>query len=286
MSEVDAQEALVLREIDMRDAMACVSLSQAVGWPHRIGDWEMAVGLGHGVVATLRGEIVGTALWWPYGRLHATLGMIIVSPDHQGAGIGKRLMAGVFAQAGSRSLMLNATEAGAPLYVRYGFAPCGGVGQFNGDALAVAPPILRSDARLRAGSTADLPGIERLDRAASGLPRRAMLAALLERGECAVLERDGKATGFSVLRRAGRGLVIGPVVAGDEADARTLIAHWLPGRQGQFMRVDIPLGSDLGDWLVQCGLKPAGTVTAMLRGEAPVAPGPARIYALINQSLG
>ena len=58
----------------------------------------MVIGLGHGVVATLGAEIVATALWWPYGETHATLGMIIVSPDHQGAGIGKRLMQGLFEQ--------------------------------------------------------------------------------------------------------------------------------------------------------------------------------------------
>lgn len=287
MSDVDARERLVLRDILPRDAAACVALSQAVGWPHRVADWEMVIGLGHGVLATLQGEIVGTALWWPYGEAHATLGMIIVSPAHQGAGIGKRLMAGVLAQAGTRSLMLNATAAGEPLYRRCGFVPAGGgVGQYNGEVLAVATPVPLSGATLRRGAPADLPALERLDRGASGLPRRAVLAALLERGECVILERAGAPAGFGILRRSGRGLVVGPVVAADEVDARSLIAHWLHGLTGQFARVDIRLGSDLGDWLVQCGLKPVGTVSTMLRGEAPVAAGPARIYALINQALG
>jgi GNAT superfamily N-acetyltransferase len=292
MSDADAQETLVLREISASDASACVTLSRAVGWPHRIEDWEMVIGLGHGVVATLGGEIVATALWWPYGEMHATLGMIIVSPEHQGAGIGKRLMQGLFEQTKSRSLMLNATAAGEPLYARWGFVPCGGVSQYHGDALAVAAPslragaILRAGAMLRPGAAADLPELERLDRGASGLPRRAVLTALLERGECVILERDGKAIGFSILRRFGRGLVVGPVVAPDEADAEALIAHWLHERQGQFVRVDIPVGSNLGDWLVERGLKPAGTVTAMVRGERPVVAGSARLYALINQALG
>jgi hypothetical protein len=286
MSDADTQDTLVLREIAARDAAACVGLSRAVGWPHRVEDWEMVIGLGHGVVATLGGEIVATALWWPYGESHATLGMIIVSPDHQGAGIGKRLMQGLFEQTRTRSLMLNATAAGEPLYARCGFAPYGGVSQYHGEALAVTAPSPRLGAMLRPGAAADLPELERLDREASGLPRRAVLVSLLERGECVVLERAGEAIGFSILRRFGRGLVVGPVVAPDAADARALIAHWLHGRQGQFIRVDIRVGSDLGAWLVECGLKPASTVTAMVRGQAPVAPGPARLYALINQALG
>lgn len=286
MSDAEIREALALREISARDAASCQALSRAVGWPHRVEDWEMVIGLGHGVVATLGEEIVATALWWPYGESHATLGMIIVSPDHQGAGIGKRLMQCLFEQTKARSLKLNATAAGEPLYAQCGFAPCGGVSQYHGDALAVAAPLLQSGATLRPGAAADLPELERLDREASGLPRRAVLAALLARGECAILERDGKAIGFSILRRFGRGLVVGPVVAEGGADGRALIAHWLHGRQGQFFRVDIQVGSGLENWLMERGLKSAGTVTAMVRGEAPLAPGPARLYALINQALG
>ena len=285
MSEAHSQEALLLRDIHVGDAETCVTLSQAVGWPHRVADWQMVIGLGHGVVATLRGETVGTAMWWPFGEAHATLGMIIVSPQHQGAGIGKRLFEGVLAQTGARSLMLNATKAGEPLYLRYGFARRGGVSQYQGEVLA-APPPLRSGTTLRPGRADDLPELERLDRAATGLPRRAALTALLERGDCVMLEQDGKATGYSILRRSGRGLVVGPVVAGDDADATMLIAHWLHGLRGDFVRVDIRLGCDLGGWLEHCGLRRVNTVNGMLRGEAPAASGPARVYAVINQALG
>ena len=38
------------------------------------------------------GTVIGTAMCWPYGTGAATLGMIIVSPDCQGAGIGKRYL--------------------------------------------------------------------------------------------------------------------------------------------------------------------------------------------------
>lgn len=58
------------------------------------------------------------------------------------------------------------------------------------------------------------------------------------------------------------------------------------GTRRRHRRVDIRIGSDLGDWLVERGLRPAGMVTAMVRGEAPVAAGPARLYALIKQALG
>ena len=287
MTGITASDALMLRPMDRGDAASCAELSRRVGWPHRREDWEFVIGLGHGVVGEWSGKLVATGLWWPYGESHATVGMIIVAPEEQGAGIGKRLMQALLAQAGERSLMLNATVAGAPLYVRLGFRNWGGgVRQYHGHALAVAAPELDASERLRPASLADLPVLERLDSQATGLPRGPVLAALLRCGECLILERVGQPVGFSILRAFGRGQVIGPVVAEDESDARALIACWLHGRGGQFIRVDLPFGSGLGDWLVQHGLAPAGDVTAMVRGDLPVASGPARPHALVTQALG
>lgn len=281
-----ASDPVALRAIEAGDASSCAELSRRVGWPHRREDWEFAIGLGRGVVGIRDGRIVASAMCWPYGESHATLGMIIVAPEEQGAGIGKRLMQALLAQAGERSLMLNATTAGAPLYERYGFRPLHDVRQHHGHLLAVAAPELGAGERLRAGSPADLAVIEQLDRAASGLERGPTLAALLRCADCIVLERDGRPVGFSMLRAFGRGHVVGPVVAASETDARALMACWLHGREGCFMRVDLPAVSPLGAWLERCGLAPAGDVTTMVRGETPVATGPARLHALINQALG
>lgn len=286
MAEIEAPVALTLRAIGIGDAALGAELSRRVGWPYRREDWEFAIGLGHGVVGVRDGKLVASALWWPYGESHATLGMIIVVPEAQGGGIGRRLMQALLVQAEGRSLMLNATAAGEPLYVKSGFRPYGGIRQHHGHVLAVTAPQLGAGERLRPASSADLPTLERLDRAATGLERGPTLAALLGCGEGMVLERAGQPVGFSILRAFGRGHVIGPVVAADETDARTLIACWLRGRAGQFIRVDLPLSSGLGDWLVRHGLAPAGDVVAMVRGDLPAAPGPARLHALINQALG
>lgn len=286
MSATAPQETLLLREISTADALACHALSRAVNWPHRAEDWEMVIGLGRGVVATLGQEIVATALWWPYGETHATLGMIIVSPAHQGGGIGKRLMQALFEQAHGRSLMLNATAAGEPLYAKLGFVPCGGVQQHQGETPAIAAPVLQAGMSLRLGRRADLVLLERIDRQATGLARKPMLEVLLACGECIVLERNGQPEGFSILRRFGRGLVVGPVVAATRDDAQILIAHWLHEQRGQFLRVDIQADSGLEDWLTECGLKPAGLVTSMVLGEMPTRSGPMRLHALANQALG
>lgn len=286
MSDSVTQEAAILRDVAASDAPAYAALCRLVGWPHRVEDCAMAIGLGHGLVATIAGEVVATGMWWPYGESHATLGMIIVSPDHQGAGLGRRLMQGLLGQAKERSVMLNATAAGQPLYEKLGFVPSGGICQHHGEVLDVPAPLLAAGAALRPASVADMAELERLDRAASGLPRRALLVSLLERGECVVLERGARAVGFSMLRRFGRGLVVGPVVAESDADARVLVAHWLQGRRGQFMRVDIAAGSPLAGWLTSHGLKPVSDVVTMVRGRWPVVEGPLRLHAPASQALG
>lgn len=286
MGDTLIRDAAVLRDIALADAAICAGLARAVGWPHRAEDWEMAIELGRGVVATLGEEVVATALWWPYGEHHATLGMIIVSPEHQGAGIGRQLMQALFEQAEGRSLLLNATVAGQPLYEKLGFVLCGAVRQYQGEVGAVAEPILSEGAVLRPATLADLPVLTQLDAAATGLPRGPLLRAVLSAGEGTVLMRGGEAAGFSMVRRFGRGLVIGPVVAADLADAQALLAHGLQARQGQFVRVDVEDGSPLADLLTGAGLKPVDRVNSMVRGSLPTPTGPVRRYTLASQALG
>lgn len=286
MGDTLIREAAVLRNIAPSDATACAGLARAVGWPHRAEDWEMAIGLGHGVVATLGPEIVATALWWLYGEHHAALGMIIVSPEHQGAGLGRRLMQALLAQTEGRSLLLNATVAGQPLYEKLGFVLCGAICQYQGEVGTVARPVLAGGTTLRAATLADLPALEQLDEAATGLPRGPLLRAVLSAGEGTVLMRGGEAAGFSMERRFGNGLVIGPVIAADLADAQTLLAHGLQARQGQFVRVDVEDGSPLVDLATGAGLKPVDRVNSMVRGTLPTPTGSVRRYTLASQALG
>lgn len=287
MSAVPVHEAITQRALTLADAEACQRLSQAVGWLHRVEDWCFSIELGEGVVLCRGAEIVATAVWWPFEPHCATVGHIIVAPALQGVGLGKRLMQVIFAANEGRTLMLNATEAGAPLYAKVGFVPAGGVTQYQGIALppAAAPPPPPGE-RLRLATPADLPALSRLDAQATGLRREHVLAKLFAVGEVVVLERGGEPTGFGALRRFGKGFVVGPVMAGDVAGAQRLIGHWLRERSGEFLRVDIPDGCGLGGWLEQAGLPVVSTVGGMVRGEKPVAAGPAMLFALVNQALG
>lgn len=274
-----------LRKLTPGDAATCAALSRAVGWLHREQDWEMVIRLGDGIAIMRDEAMIATAISWPLGPSHAAFGMIIVAPEFQGAGLGKRLMAQLLAQTEGRAQLLTATEAGRPLYEKFGFAAYGMVHQHHGVVTGKPETLPAAGEVLRSGGPPDLETICRLDIAATGLDRRPMLSALLDLGEAVVLERDGKMIGFSIIRRFGRGEVIGPVVAPDAQAARHLIAHWLAQREGQFVRIDF--GDDeLGGWIESFGLPEVGGGVAMARGTPPAAAGPSRRFALINQALG
>ncbi len=281
-----ADIVVTLRPIAPGDLDACHRLSTLVAWPHRREDWAFVLGLGQGFVAVVAEEVVGTAMWWAFGRGHASLGSIIVAPDRQGAGIGKLLMDGLLEAVTGRSLTLVATEQGQPLYAKYGFAPAGTVLQHQGTGPDLAAPILEPGENLRPATVADLPLLAGLDSAATGLPRAPVLAALLACGEAVVLERDGEAAGFGFLRRHGRGWLLGPVAAADAPAARTIITHWLSARCGEFVRIDVHARTGLGAWLAELGLPEVASGVVMARGSVPAAPGLIQMFAPVSQALG
>jgi predicted N-acetyltransferase YhbS len=277
---------LTLRPAGLADADACQRLSAAVGWPHRREDWEFALSLGQGFTLSIEDAVIGVGLWWGFGASHATLGTIIVSPDQQGQGIGKLLTEQLIAATEGRTLGLVATPQGEPLYARYGFVAVDEVRQHQGDWPELAAPVLAANEVMRPAITADLPLLAQLDGEATGLPRAPVLEELLARGHAILIERNGAPAGFGFLRRHGRGWLIGPIVALDDAAACNLIAALLAARRGDFVRIDVPARTGLGAWLSERGLPLVASGVVMERGAAPVASGPAHRFALVNQAMG
>ena len=261
-----------------------LKLSQEMSWPYLLKDWEFALQLGRGFVVTSAGAVVGTALWWPYGDTHASAGMIIVSKAVQGRGYGAWLMDALLAAARPRIITLNSTAEGLALYARRGFASIGMLHQHHGiprQRRDMPPP-----ADVRAMVPSDFGAIVGLDHEATGWTRREMLNRLIEVGDGYVLLRDGIPRGYAISRLFGRGHVIGPVIAESPTDARALIEAALAPLGSVFVRVDTSTTSQLGEWLEGIGLQQVGDATTMVLGTQVQSTGPARTFALANQSFG
>jgi GNAT superfamily N-acetyltransferase len=275
-----------LRPFHASDLEAAHALSAALQWPHRLEDWRFALAHGAGVVAECDGRVIGTGLRWLWGNDRATLGLVIVSPAFQGQGIGRRLMAALLQDTGRRHVLLYATAEGQGLYERVGFRSVGEIRQHQGIAAKAPWPALAEGERLRPPDRHDGDVLAALDVKAAGLPRSSVVRRLLDDEQVVVFDRNGHAVGFSVLRRFGRGHVIGPVVAPDVASARALIAYWCHLYAGKFLRIDVDAESGLPEWLESLGLQRAGRATAMVRGKLPPRGPACGGWALISQAMG
>ncbi|MDC6169306.1 GNAT family N-acetyltransferase [Paucibacter sp. XJ19-41] len=280
-------DGIVLRAMQAGDLEAAHALSLAVHWPHRLADWQAAFALGGGLVAERDGELVGTTLVWPWGPAHATLGLVIVDPRCQGRRIGYRLMQAALAQLGEACcVLLHATAEGRGLYERLGFERTGEVRQHQGTAGSAPLVALDEGWRLRPSDHNDVSSLIELDAQARGMPREALITELLGHADTVLLDHEGLARGFGMLRRFGRGLIIGPVVAPDAEGAKALIAHLVGLSAGKFVRIDVDFDSGLTEWLETLGLLRVDAPTEMVRG-GPLAKRPeVRLFSLATQALG
>ncbi|MBZ9921904.1 GNAT family N-acetyltransferase [Mesorhizobium sp. BR1-1-7] len=272
-----------LMKLEPRHLPGALKLSQEMGWPYRLEDWEFAATFGRGLVLEQAGQVIGTAMSWIYGKAFATVGMIIVTGPAQGGGNGSRLFDGLLEAAQGRNVLLTSTEEGLALYKRRGFTAWGTVLQHQ--ALLTTAVTRGAGDGVRQATLSDLAAIQAFDERAMGMPRSSLVAALADAGKVVVIERDGRIAGYAISRRFGRGYVIGPCAAESDQDARLLILAQLSKLHHQFVRIDIYAEDGLGGWLESLGLQQVSSATAMVKGQRPVSEGSAHMYALANQSF-
>jgi GNAT superfamily N-acetyltransferase len=290
-----------LRPMRVGDLAAMHRLAQQMSWPHRLEDCAHLFRLGAGTVALdATGGAIGVGMRWSFGRDVGTIGMVLVAPERQGRGIGRALMTALIADSGPRALMLNATTEGLRLYQKLGFSPCGLVRQHQaqldahlaahlaarlteGPAMLSVPPVA-----VRRAAPADHAALCALDAAVFGADRSALVGPLLATGQTWTIGDDAaRPTGFAVLRRFGRGTMIGPIVAPGEEEAIALVAAAARAAPAGALRVDIPECAErLGRWLAAAGLPAIDTVTTMRRGHWPATAAESQRFGLVLQALG
>src|SRR5438067_12773697 len=98
-------DGVSLRRLTADDVEAAQALSREFQWPHRVEDWRFSLAHGRGVAALRDGQLVGTALHWPWGQKHAAVGHVMVSPRMQGQRIGQHLMHAVMGGIEDRTVL-------------------------------------------------------------------------------------------------------------------------------------------------------------------------------------
>ena len=162
------------------------------------------------------------------------IGNVAVRPEFQRRGLGKLLTAHALdwqRAQGVRSVWLDATPAGRPLYRQLGFADIAPSWYIHTPLRTIRLDHLAALAGAYSAEPAlpdALTSIAALDREAFGGDRLGLLRALLDQEACAlftVQASDSRALGFALARRSeppGLGIRLGPLVAPDDAVAAAL----------------------------------------------------------------
>ncbi len=251
----------------LSDLSDYVALVNTVGWPHKPDDISALLKLGHPwrAIEQNTGQSVGVAIWWPMGNHFGRIGLLIVAPNFQGRGIGRIIMEKVIADAGERTLMLLATEQGKPLYDSLGFKSVGLTQRHQGPY----PHPSTVSYGVTPANPGDLKEIIALDTRVTGLDRASMITQMFGVGNTVAKKNKNKISGYAINRPFGAGNVIGPLIATNDDDAKTLfMAAAKPGilrvdrlmeraSLGQFFEIKNLIGHEITHSMVR-GVKSTG----------------------------
>lgn len=275
-----------IRSMTIDDIPQVYAMSQALNWPHRREDWAIGMQLGEAVVVEEQGEVIGSAILWRWGNKAATIGLVIVANQHQGRGLGKQLMLTLLEKVPGYNVRLHATEMGKGLYEKLGFVTCGKILQYQTPSLPTVPKVeIPPGLTLRGATMDDQEALARLEQAAHGLYRPALVAHLISDNQTIILQDDAhQLHGFASLRRFGRGWVIGPIAAQNFPVAQALTAALMQGLKGEYLRMDTDAALPLAAWLESLGLINVDSPVTMVRGEVWVPQG-MQAYGLMTQAM-
>ena len=209
-----------VRTLTPHDVPSAMELVIAANWNQTPDDWLRVIRLSANGCRCIEsdGRIAATATRVNYGNRLAWVGMVLTRPENRRQGYARRLMEDAIGSAddhGVRTLKLDATEEGRPLYERLGFVVENAIERWerNGNAErgAVAASVCRLTQELFAR-----------DARAFGVFRKELLQDFSTSANCEVISDS------YVMSRAGRmARYLGPCVAASAKDARDLIARHL-----------------------------------------------------------
>lgn len=284
---VDNYEAQVV-PVTPRARPLLHELTVSVLWPHRESDLDLLIGLGQGYIALDEiGRPLGSAMHFPMGDDFATLGMMVTPPRLQAQGAGRWLLKRILRDCERRDLRLNATRSGHRLYKSAGFVDVGTIHQHTGIVGTVPQVDPVAGVELAVIAPQDRGVIGDMDARAFGADRSLVLDALAAVSTGLIATRSGQPCGFALMRRFGKGHVIGPLAADSEAIALQIAATLMRQAQGSYVRVDTPAAAQaLRRFLTASGIGEFDTVTEMRLGRQRRATEGIVTFGLAAHSLG
>lgn len=261
--------ALTLRLMTPGDIELGMRLKGQAGWNQTPTDWQRFLELEPNgcFVAEWDGRPVATTTTCTFGSV-GWVGMVLVDESFRHRGIATQLVGRALEyldERGVRTMRLDATKFGRPVYERVGFVAEHDFIRFEGIAHQPSGNSATSPAGLE-----QLGFLVDLDQRATGSDRECLLMQLVkEDGVTGRVVCSGDSiAGYLLLRPGSSAIQIGPGVALTEEAGRSL-ADWALGHcAGQRVFIDIPLDNrPATEWAVERGLGEQRRFSRMFRGQ-------------------
>jgi predicted N-acetyltransferase YhbS len=244
-------------------------LKEQAGWNQTEADWQRYLELQPDgcFVASLDGAAVGTVTTCIFGSV-AWIAMVLVDPHYRRRGIGEALMRQALEfldQHAVRTIRLDATALGQPLYEKLGFAVEYTLHRYEGVLLPTDRPT--GVEPMRPEHVAE---VLALDRKITQTDRRKLLLRLASEFPNAlrVVCEAGRVIGFVSARPGARALQVGPCLATEKAGG-PLLEDARKRYSGRLAFIDVPTGNRAAiEAVEEAGLAVQRPLVRMCRGPA------------------
>lgn len=241
-------------------------LSGEEGWNQTENDWRMVL-MHPGDIcigAEYDGRIIGTSNAIVYEDKLAWIGMVLVETRFRRQGIGGRLFSNILEKvSGLRSVKLDATPAGQPLYEKFGFREEYRIDRMINMNLEDFDPV--DSYEVKPVCEDDLQTVIQNDKKVFGAERSGIIQNLFNDypwktfriNDSFILGRDGKIFSYA-----------GPAYSSSSEDALTLVRHSLKQLVGKPVALDVPESkNELRVWLESIGFVKQRHFTRMYYGS-------------------
>jgi GNAT superfamily N-acetyltransferase len=247
-----------------------LKLARQAGWNQIEADWRrfLAMQPDGCFVGELDGASVATTAAFIFGPV-AWIAMVLVDIDSRRKGVATTLLKhalNFLDERGVKTIRLDATAAGQPVYEKLGFVPEYPLTRYMG---TVQPSPRPSALMLPPTIGQQLKAIVTFDREMTATPREKMLARLFEESPeiTRVLYREGQVEGYVTGRRGANATLIGPCIATAYAGP-TLLGDAFGRCAGQPVFIDVPRDNAPAiETVEKSGLTVQRHFTRMSRGE-------------------
>ena len=264
---------VVLRTLTTSDLPGLMELKSAAGWNQTEEDWRRYLRLApEGCFGIeVDGVLAASTTVMCYEDVLAWIGMVLTLPQYRGRGFARALMEAAIQHAAGRTVRLDASDMGLPLYESLGFVAECAIERWRRDP-APAP---------------DAPDVRPLaldidyDTAVFGANRGDLMMDLAGEGGASV---EG---GYALVRPGSNAVFVGPWIA-ETPDAADALLRWFVATHATEPTViDLfPHHAQAVALATAMGYQPFRKLTRMVLSPAPVTIPDPRIYGIAGFEWG